>query len=396
MSHNELAERARAAGESVQIEWTDERERRVERAFVRRLHSERRRRAALSGVAIAASVVGAIALGRGWARPSQQRSTSAVASARPEMLRLQDGTEVTLDGADSRVETRALLPTEVTLRVTRGGASFAVAHRAERVFRVEIAGVAVQVLGTTFAVREEQGTVRVSVREGRVRVFSAARTRDLGAGESGVFPSANAVAPTAMAGVEPTAEGDEQSAPSAAPVRAAAAVQHGAHVRASAARAPQGAGTEEWRELARAGEFDRAYETLSQAGVSSVHDVPEDLLLAADAARLSRHPSEAIAPLRGVVSRHAGDPRAPLAAFTLGRVLLDELGRPREAASSFADAERLAPDGSLAEDALARQVEALGRAGESNEARAAAERYLARYPNGRRVRAVRRFGGIDP
>lgn len=93
---------------------------------------------------------------------------------------------------------------------------------------------------------------------------------------------------------------------------------------------------------------------------------------------------------------HASDPRAPLAAFALGRVLLDELGNPREAAEAFARAERLDPGGSLAEDALARQVEALSRAGESDAAHTAAQRYVERFPAGRRLASVRRFGGVEP
>jgi len=50
------------------------------------------------------------------------------------------------------------------------------------------------------------------------------------------------------------------------------------------------------------------------------------------------------------------------AAFTLGRVLLDELGRPSEAVDAFPLAR--SSGGPLAEDALAREVEALSRAGE--------------------------------
>ena len=123
-------------------------------------------------------------------------------------------------------------------------------------------------------------------------------------------------------------------------------------------------------------------------------DVVEDLLHTADVMRLSHEPAQAIGPLRRIVSEHAGDRRAPLAAFTLGRVLLDELTRPSEAAAAFADAIRLAPEGPLVEDALARRVEALSRAGESAEARSRAEDYVRRFPHGRKLHAVRTFGGL--
>jgi len=110
---------------------------------------------------------------------------------------------------------------------------------------------------------------------------------------------------------------------------------------------------------------------------------------------LSHHPTEALAPLRRVVERHAKDPRAALAAFTLGRVLLDELGQPREGAGAFARARTLAPGGPLAEDALAREVEAMSRAGEVARARSLAVEYEATYPSGARLRAVRRHGGLE-
>ena len=54
----------------------------------------------------------------------------------------------------------------------------------------------------------------------------------------------------------------------------------------------------------------------------------DDLLMLADVARLSAHGADAVAPLSRVVTDHAGDASAPLAAFTLGRLELDSLGRP--------------------------------------------------------------------
>jgi hypothetical protein len=121
----------------------------------------------------------------------------------------------------------------------------------------------------------------------------------------------------------------------------------------------------------------------------------EDLLNAADVMRLSHHPEEAVRPLQRIVRDHATDPRAPLAAFTLGRVLLDDLDRPRDAAAAFADALRLAPDGPLAEDALAREVEAMARAGDATSARSLADDYIQRFPHGLKLRSVRRLGGIE-
>ena len=133
---------------------------------------------------------------------------------------------------------------------------------------------------------------------------------------------------------------------------------------------------------------DATFETLE------LRDRVTELLHTADVMRLARQPAEAIAPLRRIVADHADDPRAALAAFTLGRVLLDDLDRSREAAEAFADAIRLAPNGELVEDALARRVEALARAGDSAAARRLAEQYVHQFPHGRRLRAVRAAGGL--
>lgn len=150
-----------------------------------------------------------------------------------------------------------------------------------------------------------------------------------------------------------------------------------------------------WKALAHEGQFELAYEAAERSRQAEVVDEPADLLLLADVARLSRHPQEAVEPLTKLLRSHGDDPRAPLAAFTLGRVQLDDLGRPRAAAESFRRAQELAPEGPMAQDALAREVEAWSRAGEGQRARARAEEYLRRYPDGRRLRSVRRYGALD-
>jgi len=99
--------------------------------------------------------------------------------------------------------------------------------------------------------------------------------------------------------------------------------------------------------------------------------------------------------LRRLLKEHGENPRASLAAFTLGRVLLVELDKPIEAAKVFADLRARAPGGVFAEDALAREVEAWKRAGERDTARARAEEYLRLYPNGNRTDRVKAAGGIE-
>jgi transmembrane sensor len=125
---------------------------------------------------------------------------------------------------------------------------------------------------------------------------------------------------------------------------------------------------------------------------SVVHDDPEDLMLAADAARLSGHAAEAVPYLERVAAQHARDARAPLAAFTLGRIYLFDLGRPLEAKAAFARTRSMSgAQGALSEDALAREAEAAARAGLASEASRLAQDYLDRYPQGRRRAEVAKF-----
>jgi transmembrane sensor len=194
----------------------------------------------------------------------------------------------------------------------------------------------------------------------------------LKAGESGVYPAI-------ARGAEPS---DRGSAEGPAPPSSSG----------DAPNEPRGTPAS-WRELARSGKHRRAYEVLAPGDFRDVRDEPGDLLLASDVARLSHHSKEAAGLLRRLLAGHGRDPRAPSAAFTLGWVLMNELGRPSEAAAAFARAEALAPRGNLAEDAMARAVEAWVRAGELARAKGEVERYRKRYPQGRHLGMLDRLIG---
>jgi transmembrane sensor len=120
----------------------------------------------------------------------------------------------------------------------------------------------------------------------------------------------------------------------------------------------------------------------------------EDLLGAADTARSAGRRSESVALLRRLLREHRDDARAPLAAFTLGRILLMELAQPGEAALAFAEVRVLAPAGPFAEDALAREAEAWNKAGDAGKAAERAREYLRRYPHGRRAGHLQGLPGL--
>jgi transmembrane sensor len=390
---------------------------------------------------------------QGAGTPAQNGSVSGGTSlpaqspglAPGELLRFGDGSMAQAQGGRSRLVVREQRPGRTVVEL-QGSASFAVTPNPQRLFRVEAGGVAVEVLGTRFTVEQIGERVRVAVQEGRVRVLWAAHYAEVAAGQSALFPAEAAEkdnraplmsslpvetaamsAPSAPAQAEPAvpgpvgttaagiasvATGERPAPPVVDPTRERAAIQrrplgHGAVVAAE----PSVAGplfaelptpvapTPAWKARASEGDFAAAYRLAYEPGTGETprHEAlaPGDLLLLADVARLSRHPADAVPPLARLLREHTRDPRAPLAAFTLGRVQLDELGRPREAAESFRRAEDLDPDGPLAQDALAREVEAWSRAGETGRARERASAYVQRYPSGRRLRSVRQYGALD-
>ena len=183
-----------------------------------------------------------------------------------------------------------------------GGARFSVPHDTRRPFVVAAGDVTIEDLGTTFTVRYlAADRLNIAVEEGRVRVRASGSDTEVPAGATLEVP------------VSPLAE--------AAPRKQ---------------QRPAGTVASSWRPLAERGQYEEAQKALRKAGPSAVRDDTADLLLAADAARLSGHPAEAVPYLERVLRGHTRDPRAGLAAFTLGRVLLDELGRPSEAVEAFA------------------------------------------------------------
>jgi transmembrane sensor len=236
-------------------------------------------------------------------------------------------------------------PSQVSTRLVRGRARFEVTRAPQRSFIVRASDVTVSVVGTVFSVELVADRVGVWVERGIVDVDWRAGYQRLSAGEGGWFPPL-------LVATEPSVA-DKARAPGTAP---SARSERSAEPAAESAR---------------------------------------ELLAKMDSARAQGQPERAVELLRRILREHPTDPRAPLAAFTLGRILLTELGRPREAAAAFREVQTRAPGSSFAEDALAREVEAWRQAGESERARALARSYLERYPAGRHVRKLRNGDGSE-
>lgn len=358
----------RAALTQIADDWSPARSERTRPGVQRRFRAARRRR-----VLFAVSVIGVVA-GLGWSggsRPHEPTLTRGLqtrpqpsATAQSRHMQFEDGSQLDLLDASARVVVDEVTRERVSMRLLSGSARVDVVPRKERAFRVLCGDVAVEVLGTAFELLRDGERTRVSVLRGRVAVHTPSGSTLLSAGEVGWFPKPATEPPP--------------------PLTAAAPVLP--------PHAPSKHRDSAWQTQAERGNYKRAYELLPGSPERVADDV-EELLLAADAARLSGHPTQALPFLRRVTEQHARDPRASLAAFTLGGVLLNQLDRPREAGQAYARARSLALSSALAQDALARQVEAAQRAGDVTRTRELAREYLRSYPNGRRVQWVKELSG---
>jgi transmembrane sensor len=402
MSEDQLAEQIAAARTHVHAGWDEGRARRVlgqvERARSRR--TALRAGGAVLAVAAAAAAAVVVVL---EVRPGRAPAGGVVDQAFLAPVQLSDGSTAVPTGAGARMRVRAEPERDVFV-LTSGGARVDVA----RAVRVEAGGAAVESrsAGARFVVEYEAGLVRVAAYRGDARVLFEATETFVRQGEVQTFAAHGELAvPPAGVGPGPCPAGEkcswsepreaapswERSGPQGTAVAEDRAERPGVNDRKVAApsaapsrpRAP---------ELAPAGTGVPAAGGAIQA---PARDRASEAFELADAARRENRPRDAIAPLRSIVERFPADPRAPLAAFTLGRVLLDDLGKPADAAAAFAEARTLAPAGPLAEDALAREVESWAAAGDAVRARAAAEKYGKLYPGGRRARFVRQLGGLE-
>ena len=349
---------AAEAARHVDVAWTGQRlEQNLARVHERRASRQRRTLLAASLVAVAAAAAVTFLLTATLREraPLAHGTPSALPAAKNPKTTFADGSVARVaDGAELVVKSATAERVESVL--VSGAADFEVTKNPGRQFVVVAGPVSVRVVGTRFRVEHNAERTRVSVSEGKVEVQEGEARSYLEAGESRFFPSL----------VPPP----EPLAPNAAA---------GARQR--------------FLELARGGQFKAAYQVMSQSP-SAVGSSAEDLLLAADAARNSGHPEQAVGFLRRVTGEHGADSRAPLAAFTLGRVLLSQLSRPGEAAEAFALTRRLRPAGGLAEDALAREAEARAASGASGRARSLASEYLTAHPQGKHVMTMQRLATV--
>jgi transmembrane sensor len=363
-----MSEKERLALPRLNLDWDRGRTERLLASVHVRI--DRRKRAFRAAVATAtlASVV-CVVLALRWDRapmsvaplndvPAQLASRGAI--------HLGDGSEIQVDPSTSEVRVIEESAFRVRVDVIRGTSRYAVVPSPVRTFEVRCGSVVVTVVGTEFIVEQRGETTWVEVLSGKVRVSWSDDHAFLVAGESGTFP--------------------RESAPSGAEDGLAGQGE----LDAPTARGPHA--TQVYRSRVARRDYRGAYAVLSR-NPALAGDTVEELLVAADVARLSNHPSEAVPYLQRIIREHPRDERAPMAAFTLGRTL-GGLGRTEEAMNMFGRVHSSWPKSPLAEDALLRQAEAASQLGDLGAARRIAEQYDRDYPNGRRRSEVRRHARL--
>ncbi len=353
------------------------------------VHRKRARRARSERVLMLASAALLLLLVVSFVVRGRMQARGGVALEGRNVL-FGDGSSVRLLDAASVLDVGAASEASVEVALRSGAAEFEITPNPKRRFIVQAGPAEISVLGTHFRVTRSGERVRVEVTHGRVSVKYAAGARLLTDGESNWFPPAelaDAANAPASAAASATSSAEEP----------APELMDGASAAASAApttSAPD-ANFDRGRFLAHATqrEYAQAY-ALIERSPEVVGSSASDLLLAADAARFSGHPAEATKFLQRITREHAHESTAPLAAFTLGRLYLSQLAEPAKAADAFALALKLAPAGALAEDALAREVEAASAAGQRDRAQNLAREYERRFAHGRRLDSVQKAAGL--
>jgi ferric-dicitrate binding protein FerR (iron transport regulator) len=305
-------------------------------------------------------------------------------------LVFSDGTSLTLD-RDSVAKVTAVTATGAEVDISEGRVRAAVVHTARSRWIMNVGPFAVHVTGTRFdaswnardrifALELHEGSVVVdgcAIAPQAVRAGSSVRARcEAGRGEVESPVEVPVV-------VERSAEAgapDEKPAP-----LAGADVATGHSAVSDIPEVPHDPGSRSppsWRELAAQGKSRAALAAaLDHFDDECQHDSAADVMLLADQARYAGDAPHARAALHAVRTRFAGSPHAATAAFLLGRLAFDAHAFG-EASKWFEQASVEAPNGPLARETAGRLIEARENAGDHPGARAAAQRYLQRYPSG--------------
>ncbi len=301
----------------------------------------------------------------------------------PLALNFSEGSSIVLREG-SRMRVLAAQASGARVLVESGSVDVAIVHRKVRRtnWQFELGPFQVLVTGTKFRAgwNASTQTLSVSMREGSVVVSGRCmpEPRSLAAGQALQMscPESPTAIPQPQASVLPVAPAQPGEAPSVG----------------EPARLGREAGSAaNWRALLGSGRLNEGLRAAESAGFDRVCQAasPRELLQISDAARLSGRTQRATTALRVLRSRFAHTADASNAAFALGRIAFERRGGYDEAVRWFSTYLDEQPSGALMGDAVGRLMESRRYAGDRRGARADAERYLRRFPEGPYAREAR-------
>lgn len=321
-----------------------------------------------------------------------------VADASTRVLEFDDSTRVEL-AAHAELRVTDLRSNGATVRLDHGEVALAVHHEDDTSWRVAAGPWAVHVTGTEFSVAWNPTTehFRVVVLEGSVRVEGPdGDVAKLRAGESLVReraePSEVASRELDIAPIEPLIDSEiaetEELVELSEPIMAPA---DPTPVKPSKIDKPI-----DWQALAKDSQYAEAWAALDErkGGVlGEAENVDAEAMLdLADVARFTEHRGDAKRVLERLRERFADSVQASDAAFELGRIAADG-GNDDQAATWFETYLDERPHGSLVNEALVRLMNAYDSLDQIDQARSAANRYLARQPDGTHASKARKILG---
>jgi transmembrane sensor len=320
----------------------------------------------------------------GEARPGRLGDVIESVNGRSTPVHFGEGSSLLLHEG-GRMRVLSLASETARVLVESGVLDVSIAHQNHRKMRwdFEAGPYHVVVTGTKFqmAFYPSDQSLSLSIQEGQVTVSGGCQKtpRIVSAGERvGVScPTAQVPPPWSQTSadvvpapdVEPEVPPSSDGAPEGTPAPSAGRTRRG---------------DMPWRELLAAGRLSEGLHAAERGDFQRVCRVAtaKELLALADAARLFGPYARAVTALRTLRQRFPGSMEAATAAFTLGRIAFERQHAYDEAAGWFESYLREQPTGPLMGDSFGRLMEARLRSGDHAAARANAQQYLRRFPEG--------------
>lgn len=320
-------------------------------------------------------------------KPVDDHAALVTDAAAEKTLAFSDGSRIVLERATA-ARLAGLGGTRAELTLTRGHIDASIRKRTGVTWTVAAGPYAVRVVGTRFGVDwdADAQVLKVTVREGRVRVSGGDLPRDGVALDAGAELERHYLALRGAAG-DRKADGDQRAVQAnPEPARPKDEPVSGAVRSDKRGAAPPAAGDArpDWAKLAAKGRYLEALVAAKTVGVERLvaELAQNDLLLLANTARHGGDAALARQALLQLRQRFSGTAAAQLATLYLARVAEDMDHNPEEAVRWLRNFLRESPTGDLAASARASLMSILVASGDSARARVVAKDYLLYHPNG--------------